>query len=554
MAADNVDIWKKVIFSIPGTGKLVAGIIVLGGIYSLLMYTGLKAFTSIGFSPSIVPVLAAFIFILPALVSAELLHRFIPEYPRNWGYFLAFCNQAALFIYSLILTGADNFLNAWNILWLAIITVYLSNFLVLMLTIGYDYIKRISLLSLVQPLLILAAFHLFLGRTLQIPLATYLTNFGVLVFAGALLIGAFLVAEFLIRANVPNVSVLGLTSGLLQKRQEALDLGYPTHPDVQTLIFENQSGKAEIAVPWIHPGPLEGFGGGEVTSNIIQGLNRGGREGFLFHVPSTHKSDPADPEDYRKILDAMEEPETRSQASKLLEKRYGDVVFYGRKVNEKKIVFLDASEFGHYDDYELPVFHEILDLEETILVDLHNHERDLHGRREEVWYNTEAAELLRGYLLDFLEELEKEETYPYSAGFSADPEDTKIFSLVEEAGDQRTLLFGIEGNEAGEELRQLRDEYRDRFDEVVVFTTDTHRSIHELSREKQVEPGRVQESVEKAIETVSDARIGFTNNQAEKMKLLQEDYSGLIFSINMLVRLIPLTLILLYIALVIWVF
>lgn len=553
MGADNVDIWKKIIFRIPSTRNILAGAFILGILYSILTYLGLKAFTSLSFQPSIIPFIAVFLFILPTVVSAELFHLFIPDYPRNWGYFLAFSNQAILFIYSIILTGADNFLNAWNVLWLAVITVYLSNFLVLMLTIGYRYIKRISILSLTQPLMILAAFHLFLGSSLQIPLPTYLTNLGVLIFAGLLLLAAFLVAEFLIRANVPNVSILGLTSGLLQKRQEALDLGYPTRPTVQTLEIRNNSDKASIAAPWIHPGPLEGFGGGEVTTNIIDSLNRSDK-GFFFHVPSTHKSDPANPKDYKKILDAIEQPETVSRASKLIKKEYGDVRFYGRKFNGKKIIYMDASDFEDYDDYELSVFREIIDPEETLLVDLHCHKKELQGEREEVWYNTEAANLLRNYLLDFLDQLEEEKVYDYSAGFDAKAGDDKIFSLIEKVDGQETLLFGIEGNEAGEELRQLRNEYKQEFDEALVFTTDTHQSIHELSNEKQVKKHKIRETVQKARETLSPANIGFTSTKAERMKLLQEDYSGLIFSINIITRLIPLTLILLYIALIIWLF
>jgi putative membrane protein len=552
MATDNVDIWKKVVFSIPSTDNIVLGSVVLGAIYSILTYLGLKAFTSISLQISVIPFIAVFLFILPTLVSGELLHRFIPNYPRKWGYFLAFCNLNVLFIYSMILTGADNFLNGWNILWLAVITVYLSNFLVLMLTIGYKHIRRVSLLSFIQPLLILTAFHVFLGRALQIPLLTYLTNFAVLIFAGFLLVIAFLAAEFFIRTNVPNVSVLGLTSGLLQKKQQALDLGYTTKPDVQTLKIRNSTDTATIAIPWIHPGPLEGFGGGEITTNIIESLNQEDK-GFFFHVPSTHKSDPVNPAAYKKILNAIDDPETVSQASKLLKKQYGDIVFYGRKLNGKKIVYMDASEFGNYDDYELSIFREIINPEETVIVDLHNHKRELQGKREEVWYNTETAELLRNYFRDFLDELESEKLYDYNAGFEVSEDSTQIFSNVESVDGQQTLLFGIEGNEAGKELQQLQEEYEKDFDEVVMFTTDTHQSIHELSQDKQVEPEKVRRVVEKARNNLSPAQIGFSSQKAEKMKLLQEDYSGLVFSINILVRLIPLTLVILYLMLIVWV-
>jgi len=63
-----------------------------------------------------------------------------------------------------------------------------------------------------------------------------------------------------------------------------------------------------------------------------------------------------------------------------------------------------------------------------------------------------------------------------------DPEDTNFFS----AGRSRrpkTLMFGIEGNEAGKEIKN-KEEHLSKFDEVITFTTDTHRSIHDFSRKK----------------------------------------------------------------------
>jgi len=553
MGSDNIDIWKKVIFNLPFTRKTATGIVALGLVYSALVYLGFGFFTPLSLPGSTILFIAIFLFILPTAASAELLHRFIPDYPRKWGYFLAFCNQNILFAYSMILTGANNFLNAWNILWLAIITVYLSNFFLLMLTIGYDHLKKISLLSLTQPVLILAAFHLFLGSALQITFITYMTNFVVLIFAAVLLMAVLLVAEFLMNANVRNVSTLQLSSGILGKKAETLDLGYPTRPDVQTLKFENQTGEIDISIPWVHSGPMAGLGGGRLSTDVIEDLNQKGK-GFFLHVPSTHKSDPVNPHDYKKILDAMENPEVYSKASKLLKKDYGPVKFYGRRINGKKIVFMETAEEKNYDDYELSIFREIIDPEKTIIIDLHNHERELQGTREEVWYNTEAAETLRKHLLDFLEELEKQDTYSYRAGFEVDPEDTKIFSLVEEVEGQKTLMFGIEGNEAGKEIKQLEEEHLSKFDEVITFTTDTHRSIHDFSRKKQVETQRVKNVIETANKTVSAAKVGFTNNKTEKMRLLREDYSSLIFSINILFRLAPLTLILLYLGLVLWLF
>ncbi|MFB6100765.1 MAG: DUF2070 family protein [Candidatus Nanohalobium sp.] len=545
---DNVDVFKKIIFSIPTFRKTLAITLLASIVYSTLIYACIKLFTSLQPGILSIPVMAGFALALPSLVSGELFYWSLPDYPRKWGYFLALSCQSILFIYGLILTGANNFANAWHIFWLALATVYLANLFVLALTLGYEHLSRIAALSAAQPLLVLASFHIFLGARLQLSPTSYMKNLLIFGVAGVVLLFTFFVVEYLIRSNLEGVSVLKLTAGLLQKKQEALDLGYSTRPDVQTLEVENEEKKTEIAVPWIHPGPLEGFGGGRVTSNIIQNLNREG-EGFFLHVPSTHKSDPADPEDYRKILEAMQEPGKSTQASKLVSGSYRNVDFYGRKIDGRKIVFMDAE----YDDYELSVFREVIDPDEVLLVDLHCQDREEEDR-EEVWYNTETAEHLRGSLKDFLGFLEKQEMSDYRAGFSTDVDGKPVFSLVEEVDGQETLIFGVEGNGTSERLRDLRENYREEFDEVLVFSTDTHQSIHELSADNQVEVDRVREVVGEASGNLSSASIGFANGRAETMRLLQEDYSGLIFSINILIRLVLLMLAAVYLWLVYWVF
>lgn len=555
MAIDNIDIFKKVIFRIPSTRKTFVAMAVLGLFYSTTFYLALMMFAGnlvdlSALSPSLIPTFWLATFLLPAIFSGELLTHFLPDYPRKWGYFLAMCNQAVLFLYLIVLSGANNIVNTWNVIWLATTTLFLSNLLVLLLTLGYSHVKRISLLSTAHPLLVIGSFHVILGAYLRIPFVVYIMNFGIILLAGLILLIAFGLAEYLMRANVSNVSVLKLTSALLQKKQESLDLGYPTTPDVQTLDIENQDGKTRVAAPWVHPGPLEGFGGGHITGKIIEELNREG-EGFFFHVPSTHKSDPTDPEDYSKVLDALEEPETTGEASKLLKQESELVTFYGRRVNGRNIVFMDMV----YDDAELSVFREIIDPGQTLLVDLHNHEREQDAsKRQELWYNTRESRKIRENLLKFIDRLEQQETHDYRAGFSSQVGNTPVFALVEEVDDQETLLFGIEGNEASPELLELEKRYREDFDEVMLFTTDTHQSIHELSSWKQVEPDHVIETVEKAESSVSRASIGFTSSKADTMKLLQEDYSSLIISVNILVRLIPMALALLYLSLVLWLF
>ncbi|MFB6115835.1 MAG: DUF2070 family protein [Candidatus Nanohalobium sp.] len=548
MGTDNVDIFKKVIFHIPELKKILAIITGLGVFFAAATYFSFAAFAARGLNWIIVPFIALFVYIAPAIASGEVLYRILPDYPRRWGYFLAMSNQVILFVYSLVLTGADSLVTAWNIIWLGLITVYLSNFFILLLSVGYEHLKKISLAGLVQPVLILAAFHFFLGRYIKIPLTLYLLNFGILFVMGVLLFISFLIFDYLIGSNVSNVSVTQLASGLLQKRQEALDLGIPAKPDVQTLNIKNKTSDLTVSIPWIHPGPLEGFGGGQITTHIIDAINDED-QGFFFHTPSTHQSDPADPRDTGKIVDAMEEPDTVGKASKLLKKDYENATFYGRKFGSQKIVYLEIEGF---DDYEIAIFKEVVDLDEVTIVDLHNH--DPHeGERPLMYYDTSMADKMRERMKKFVEELEGLEQHQYRAGFNVELNDPSVFSLVEEVSGQKTLMFGIEGNGSSENLRELREEYRREYDEVLLFSTDTHSSIHEMATEEQVKKSKVRPVVEKASSNVSEASIGLAHGEADRMNLLRQDYASLIFSINILVRLIPLTLILFYLMLAVWV-
>lgn len=548
MGTDNVDVFKKVIFSIPELRKILAVITGLGIIYSVITHFSFSAFADQALSWVIIPFLALFVYIAPAIASGEVLYRFLPDYPRKWGYFLAMCNQAILFIFSLVLTASNSIITTWNIIWLGLISVYLSNFFVLLLSVGYENLRKISLSSLVQPLLILAAFHVFLGRYLQIPVSLYLLNFGFLLVMGLLLVIAFLMFDYLIGSNVSNVSVLQLASGLLQKRQEALDLGFPATPDVQTLSIKNKASDLTVSVPWIHPGPLEGFGGGKITTHIIDAINDEG-EGFFFHVPSTHQSDPADPRDTGKIVDAMEKPETGTKASKMVKKEYENAIFYGRSFGDQNIVFIEIDGF---DDYEIGVFKDVIDLEKTTIVDLHNDDFD-EGERGIMYYETSMADKMRERMREFIKAVEGLEQHKYTAGFEVEIGDPSVMALIEEIDNQRTLMYGIEGNGSSQNLRDLEKEFERDFDEVLLFSTDTHSSIHEMATKEQIKKSRIRKIVQKASSKVSEASIGLSHGEADRMKLLRQDYASLIFSINILIRLIPLTLALFYLLMVVWI-
>ncbi|MBP2031179.1 putative membrane protein [Methanohalophilus levihalophilus] len=547
--SDNIDVFKRVIFSIPSMQTVIGAIIVSGIFYGVFINIGLTYFSGIEFSPRHLIETIFLVFIIPTLIIGELYHRFFEEYPRKWSYFIGLFNEFVLFSHGMIITATNGagIVNSWNVFWLALMTIFFINYIVLIATLGYEYSKRITLLSLVHPLMILATFHAFIGRKQHIGYTTYAENLEVLLIAAMAVLLAFLLAEYLISTNV-NVSAVKLFSGLMHKKQEILDLGYPVRPDVQTILIKNESGELTIAAPWIHPGPLEGFGGGRASTDIIRHLNDS-NEGFFFHVPSTHKDDPANPKDITKIIDAFTTPKTCPKASKLLKRDYGKLIFFGRKLGYQKIVYMEAEEFG---DYETPVFREILDLDEVVIVDLHNHMRNEEPDAQ-LTYGTEKAGYFRDKLLEFLKDLDEETLYDYYVGYSTETDGTPKFAMVEKVEGQKILIFGTEGNGISEEMVEIKERYKDQFDDIILFTTDTHSSIHKMIAEEHVDTEKLAAVIEKANQNISKGSAGFSNQQAETMNLLKDDYLGLAYSINILARLIPLTLLLVYIAMILWI-
>lgn len=548
MGADNVDIFKKIIFSLPDIKKQIVGMILLSPLYAVVAYTSFDFFTPIEAHIIIIPIFALTIYLIPFMIAGELFYQLLPDYPRKWSYFLSLTNQFVLFIYSLILSGADDVGNGWSIFWLGIITICLINVFVLIMSNGIKWYKRIIPLSFTQPLIILVTLQLIIGQYVEIAAINYIFSFSAVIISLIFLLVLIKLVDYLIASNT-NVSAFRLTSGLLKNKQEALELGYEARPDIQVLQIENDE-KMTIAAPWVHPGPLGGFGGGKLSNRIIKTLNTDSSSGFFLHVPCTHKEDLADPKDVKKIEKAISKPEKNQNASKMIKKEHSNYRFFGRKIGNQKIVYLDADDI---DDYDTAIFMKDIDKENVLLVDLHNH--DIHeGPEKEVQHGTKEAEKLKDDFDRFLNRLDSLELSEYRAGFEAEQAKDSMMALVEEIDDQRTLTLGIDTNGVTQDMRELRKEYQKDYDFVLLFSTDTHSSIYDLAKQHESDVDKAIELIEEAADKVKDASIGITKSQTESLKLLKLDYNGLVFSINILIRLTVISLIFFYIILIIWIF
>ena len=551
MGADNVDVFQRLVFSVPSLKVQIPALIGLSVAYSVVAYAALSVSIFADMLPDsaiILPV-AVLLFLLPFLFAGELFHRLLPNYPRSWSFFLALANQFALFVYALVLSGANDVGNAWSIVWLLFITIYLINILALVVSTGIDRYKRILLVSLAEPAALIAAFYAVAGGNLGFSTYRHVFAFASLLIAAAFLVSVLALVDYLIRSNT-DVSAFALTSGILRNDRESLDLGIEAEPAVETLAIDNGD-RLTLAAPWVHPGPLGGFGGGQLSGNVIEALNDGADEhGFFLHVPCTHKEDLSNPTDAEKIIDAVAEPDGVGRASRLVHEDYGEIEFYGRRFGDKQVVFLHSEGI---DDYDTGVFTRDVDGSELLLVDLHKHDIQ-DGPTKEVQYGSREADRLKRHFDDFRERLAEEPLGEYAAGFAVERTDQDMIAVVESVGGQDVLTIGIDTNGVTPDIREMEARHGEAFDEVLVFSTDTHASIYELAKMKRSNVEALEAAIERAIDDVSPATIGLESRRTAPLKLLKNDYNGLVFSVNILIRLTVIALLALYALLVLWLF
>ena len=561
--AYNLELFELFVVSIPrarrvagyvlgvslGAGLLTYGALLVGGdpaAWTELPVAGTGAPTAL--------VLVA-VFGVAALVGGEITQALVPAYPRQWGYHLALLClvlAGALVPVAVLLGGATD--SSPAPVWFALGAVFLFSAQVLVVSDDIPGVWRQGPASAVQPAL------LFCGLTVVTPLSPSLSTHAayivVLVAVGVGVVLVSVLVEVLMRANVSEVRVFEISSSLVQRTPLHLGMGVSLDRPVQTFAVDTGGKRTRITAPWVHPGVLEGIGGARLTPRVLGALNggdetrpdggtTGGDErGFFWHVPCTHLSDSPDPQVHEPVLDAVSDPETTDRASRLVSRTYDGTTFHGRRYGENRVVFFESDEFA---DIEVDIFGELIDPGRTLVVD--RHVRVEETDRSEVHVDSPEAERLRGYLRDFLDVLDEQPRFPYRAGDTVDidTEGISLYALVEVVDGQRTACVLADRNERPHALVDAREQL-DGYDEVLLFTTDTHASVTENRFDPQTRPDRIRDLVVAADARVTDAEAGLTAERTA-VELMREDYQRLIFSLNIIARVYTVSLAGLYVSL-----
>jgi putative membrane protein len=524
--AYNLESFELFVVSIPRTRRVVGYTVGAGVLAGLLTYAAL-VIGSFDVGPATALVLAG-TFVGSALLAGEAIQVLVGSYPRSWGQYLALVISlvSAIFVPAAFLAGGSV-----RAVWFALGVAFLLSFQILVVSDGLSRFPLLGVASAVQPAAMAVGLTAAVPELSQEP-ATHALPVAIVLAVGLGLGVVALFIEWLLDANVEAVGGLEITSKLVQREHLHLGMGFPMEPTVQTLAVETDE-KTVVAAPWVHPGIVEGIGGGRLSWNLLERLNDENQNGFFFHVPCTHRSDSADPTVHEQVGEAVTDPETDQQASRLLVRSVDGTTFSGRRYGDSRVVFVDSQE---YNDIELGIFQDAIDPETTLVVDQHAHLDD--DLEDDLTHEDPAADRLREQFLDFLDELDDAPLAPYRAGHAVahDSDDISLFALVEEVDGQRTLVLGADRNEAPHMLTEVRDEFADEYDETLLFTTDSHASVYANRFDPQAGPDRIRTVITDAADSLADAAAGVGAKRAEAVDIMREDYTRLITSLNVLAR------------------
>ena len=566
--AYNLESFELFVVSIPRTRRVVGYALGIGTIAGLLAYGALvlagtaEATVTLSGLEVPAPLVLVATFAGATVLGGVAISLLVPSYPPSWGQYLALVCE--ILAGALVPVGLA--LESSTVLWFALGTAFLFAMQALVVSDGLTRLPLHAVAGAVLPAV------LFAGLVVTTPLSASGQAGPVAVLAGVA-VALAVVSQFirwLFGANVTEVGPFDISANLVQRTRLDLGMGVETEVPVQTLAIDADR-RSRIVAPWVHPGVLEGVGGGRLTPNLLDRFNPSGNPtpeavsdggaagstgerasseddtvegtdgradderpagGFFWHVPSTHLSDSADPGVHEPVIDAVGEPETTPEASRLISRTYGETTFHGRRYGDERVVFVSSDSFN---DVEVDVFEAVIDPERTLVVDRHaSIEEEPHG---EVYREHADAQQLREWLREFLSVLEEQPLSAYHAGDAVDhrSDDISLHALVEEVDGQRTVLLTADQNERPHTPAAVKAQLDDEFDEFLLLTTDTHASVYDNRFDPQATDDRIRSVVERATEAVTDAAAGLSASTAE-VNLLRKDYHRFIYSLNIIAR------------------
>lgn len=532
MIIERIKKFEKILFRAPEFRKsfvlMVAFSLLFG---SILVFTGE---VPVFYRPIIDIFIYSFlIFFFPSAMYSVGIRIFFKKFTRDRSFLLGLINEILVFIGILISLGTNRY----------VVFVIGVLYTVNLFSVSGGEGKK-GILPLLTPLIYFAPVFYLLNffAIFNLTIIHFISIMGL----GVAVMLCIYITEYFFHLNIPDMSAVSIVSSLINSDIADIGCGINIDTPLQKLDFKCNGKSFKMVIPWLHPGPIEGFGGGSMSTELIRKLNESGR-GFFWHFPSSHEDDPANPSINDRIYQEEGEYVYYKKVTKLLKVSKGVFTIHGQKFEDFYIFFVEGEK---KDDYDSMIFREIRSMldEKVIFVDTHNH-APFSGHDRTLKYGEKEADVLREAVLGLKERLDNEEMYPLRVGSSIS-EENKFMVIIVEVDGNKYLFVTLDSNGISKRLTADLERFRssEGYDQIIFLTTDAHDALNFLIKERGINCEKVEAAVNEAAKNIGLCEVGLMEKTMEDVKVLKDYWHMLHASLNYMLHFFPIALIVIYVA------
>jgi predicted neutral ceramidase superfamily lipid hydrolase len=534
----------------PGWFGITLAVIVIGALFSL----GFES--TFGSRLSVDPLTFAFFFISLNILVGVVVRVLASNFKIKWAFFIVLLNQMALVasIFFSLISRRVTFFDSM-VLWTA---VSYTLWLVSLTGLGGLRINvKTLILALFQPLLILTLL-LFSVEVMAVDLLAPLVLVAVGVTIPTL---ALLFSEHLFSLVFAGMSGMAeLSSFLKGVRGETASLSFGQNIDapLQFLKFDSDGKKRVFVAPWLHSGPLRSVGGGNLSTQSIEKLNKTYGDSYFLHVPSNHEYNPS-MDVSKRLMYAVEEEGTYEplKVSRLIKREVHGLSVIGQRIGD---VYLISYSSSLVDDYDISIFASLRDKykdKKILFIDSHPNFPLKECMNVEAF--SEEAKAVEELTDGVIRELSREKPMDAEIGTSIQFfEQYSVFALVFRTVRGRVLYFIADTNGLSErEKKRIKDIAEGLgIANVLMLTTDTHSlSVAALMHREEIPKAVVEATMKRAMGT-KKAKFLYRDVSLKNVRILGKTYYELIAVTKILSRVVPVLffLLFLFLAILLWIF
>lgn len=504
----------------------------------------------------ITPATFALLFVICSLAPGLIVAGLVRHFKLKWAYLMVFINQLVLVAVTLLSSMSSRItlfdgLVLWTTITYTLWMFWLS---------GLGSVKigfKSLMISFIQPVFIwiLVILSIDMGTIdLIVPLA-------MLAIGIAVSTVVILFTEHLFSLVFTNISAMGELSKFMKGvrgDQASLSIGHNIDALVQYIRFRAGGKDNVIVAPWLHSGPLRGVGGGNLSTQCIEKLNKEHGDSYFLHVPSNHEYNPSVDVSGR-VVRAIENLHYEPfMVSKVISSEEGGITIFGQRLNDVYMITVSST---HIDDYDISIFSALRDKYEgkhVLFIDSHPNFPLKKCINVEAF--THHAELIEKLVGEVMRGLEKGHMSAASVGTAMQFfEDYSIFALVIRAAET-TLYFAVDANGLSPtEMEKVHAIAKSLgIDRVLFYTTDTHSlTVKALMHRPDLPRGVMESAITRALKDLkSAAEFAYGEGLLNDVRILGKNYYELTTVVKIMARVMPVlfALLFLFLAVTLWIF